>query len=84
MELFNLENKVALVTGGGQGIGRGIVLCMAEAGADVIIIDLDEEKKAAKTKKRGVVPRTGLHEATRHPNHHRSQRVTQTKLPGEV
>jgi len=33
-----LEGKVAIVTGGGQGIGRGIVQCLAEEGADVAII----------------------------------------------
>jgi len=32
-----LEGKVAIVTGGGQGIGRGIVHCLAEDGADVVI-----------------------------------------------
>src|SRR5262245_10622695 len=32
--------KVALVTGGGRGIGRGIVLCLARDGADVAVVDL--------------------------------------------
>ncbi|MFV8817985.1 SDR family NAD(P)-dependent oxidoreductase [Haliea sp. E17] len=42
-----LTGKVAIVTGGGAGIGRGIAIGLAEFGADVAIIDRDEE--AAKT-----------------------------------
>jgi glucose 1-dehydrogenase len=32
-----LDGKVALVTGSSQGIGQGIVLRLAQAGADVVI-----------------------------------------------
>ncbi|MBD2360495.1 glucose 1-dehydrogenase [Anabaena minutissima FACHB-250] len=34
---MNLQGKVALVTGSSQGIGQGIVLHLAQAGADVVI-----------------------------------------------
>jgi NAD(P)-dependent dehydrogenase (short-subunit alcohol dehydrogenase family) len=42
-----LENRIALVTGGGRGIGRGIALAMAKEGADVAIAELDGETAAS-------------------------------------
>jgi hypothetical protein len=36
-DIFSLENKVALITGSGRDIGKGIALCMAEAGADIVV-----------------------------------------------
>jgi len=38
---MKLESKVALVTGSGRGIGRGIALVLAEEGADVAVVDID-------------------------------------------
>lgn len=44
---FNLAGKVAIVTGGNGGIGRGIAIGLAQAGADIIIAARNEEKTAA-------------------------------------
>ena len=41
---MRLTNKVAVITGGAQGIGRAIALGMAREGAKVIVADLQAEK----------------------------------------
>jgi NAD(P)-dependent dehydrogenase (short-subunit alcohol dehydrogenase family) len=43
-KLFSLTGQVAIVTGGGAGIGRGVVLRLAQAGADVAVADLDRAR----------------------------------------
>jgi NAD(P)-dependent dehydrogenase (short-subunit alcohol dehydrogenase family) len=43
---FSLAGKVALVTGGASGIGVGIATVLAEAGATVVVADIDEAKAA--------------------------------------
>jgi 2-deoxy-D-gluconate 3-dehydrogenase len=40
---FDLSGKAAIVTGGAMGIGFGIVTRFVEAGADVLVVDLDGE-----------------------------------------
>ena len=42
-QLFNLTGKAAIVTGAAMGIGQGIALRLAEAGAAVMLTDLNLE-----------------------------------------
>ena len=38
---MSLEGKIAIVTGGGRGIGRGIALALAKEGADIAIVEAE-------------------------------------------
>ncbi|MBS1504699.1 MAG: SDR family oxidoreductase [Bacteroidetes bacterium] len=48
--MFSLQNKTAIITGGGSGIGKAVAVLFAKQGANVHIIDLDE-KTASETVK---------------------------------
>lgn len=37
-----LKDKVAIVTGSGNGIGRGIAYKLAQKGAEIVVNDIDE------------------------------------------
>lgn len=47
---MRLDGKVGIVTGGASGIGKAIAFAMAEAGANVVIADLDEQAGEATVK----------------------------------
>ena len=47
MQLLSLEGKVAIITGAASGIGRGISVRLAEMGAFVAVLDINEEKGKA-------------------------------------
>ncbi|MFN8499160.1 MAG: L-iditol 2-dehydrogenase [Anaerolineae bacterium] len=41
---MKLEGKVAIITGGGQGIGRGIALRFGQEGASVVVADIQQDQ----------------------------------------
>ncbi len=55
-KLFDLQGKVALVTGGGQGIGEAICFRLADAGSTVVVADVvgkNAERTAERIRARG-------------------------------
>ena len=41
--MFDLREKVAIVTGAGRGLGKAMALALAEAGADIVCTDVNNE-----------------------------------------
>lgn len=50
LEDYDLSGKKAVVTGGGRGIGAAICQALAEAGAEIVILDLNEEAASTSAK----------------------------------
>jgi meso-butanediol dehydrogenase/(S,S)-butanediol dehydrogenase/diacetyl reductase len=72
---MRLGGKVAVVTGGGSGIGRGIVLCLAREGASIAIPDIDEANASSVVAEVQELGRSaiGMHcDVTREPEIHAS------------
>lgn len=51
LNLFNLQGKVALVTGCKRGIGQAMAIALAEAGADIIGVSASLEKSGSEVEK---------------------------------
>ncbi|KAH8848511.1 hypothetical protein MCOR02_009274 [Pyricularia oryzae] len=48
-KLFSLDGRLAVVTGGTRGIGQAMAVALAEAGADIILIQRDESNLDTKS-----------------------------------
>lgn len=48
LELFSLKGKTALVTGATRGIGLSMTIALAEAGAEIILLQRDEAQRHTK------------------------------------
>ena len=46
LDQFKLDGKVAIVTGGARGLGRAMAMAVAEAGADVALVDILDMSEA--------------------------------------
>jgi 2-dehydro-3-deoxy-D-gluconate 5-dehydrogenase len=42
LDKFRIDGRVAIVTGSRRGLGKGVALCLAEAGADIVSFDKNE------------------------------------------
>ncbi len=56
-----IKDKIAIVTGAGQGIGRAIALRLAHEGADVVIADINVETASAVAGEVQVAGRKAMH-----------------------
>jgi NAD(P)-dependent dehydrogenase (short-subunit alcohol dehydrogenase family) len=43
LERFSLKDKVTIMTGGARGLGKAMALSLAQAGSNIVIVDLDLE-----------------------------------------
>jgi gluconate 5-dehydrogenase len=62
---FRLDNEVALITGGGSGIGLGIARCMIKAGARTVLVGRRKEQLATACAELGPQSSSVVHDITR-------------------
>jgi NAD(P)-dependent dehydrogenase (short-subunit alcohol dehydrogenase family) len=60
LDQFSLQGKVGIVTGGGQGLGRVFCRAYAEAGADLVIAELNPQTGAEAAREIGALGRKAL------------------------
>lgn len=60
LPMFSLEGRTVVVTGGGRGIGRGISLAMAQAGANVVLTGRSEAPLMATAREIEALGRTAV------------------------
>ena len=60
LEKFDLTGKTAIVTGGGRGIGKGICLSLAEAGANIVVANRNADTANATAREVQVMGKSSL------------------------
>ncbi|MDD3400235.1 MAG: SDR family NAD(P)-dependent oxidoreductase [Eubacteriales bacterium] len=66
-DLFRLDGRVAIVTGGGSGLGTGIANALGERGASIVLCDINEtllEKSKAELSQKGIAVETCICDVT--------------------
>ncbi|NQU44090.1 glucose 1-dehydrogenase [bacterium] len=64
LDKFSLKGKVGIVTGGGQGLGLAFCLAFAQAGADLVVAEINEETGPETVRKIEKLGRRALHVKT--------------------
>ncbi|MGO9507501.1 MAG: SDR family NAD(P)-dependent oxidoreductase [Mycobacterium sp.] len=77
---FSLEGRVAVITGGGTGIGRGSALVLAEHGADVVLAGRRLDPLESTAKEAQALGRRALAVSTDVTNAHACQELIDTTL----
>lgn len=48
LDLFSLNGRTAVITGATRGIGQSLAIALAEAGADIVLVQRDKSNQATK------------------------------------